>query len=53
MSPAPFAVADELMFGGWAYYAVGLGAVVSCFSTVNGFTLQQGRVPQAGAESSG
>ena len=53
MSPAPFAVADELTFGGWAYDAVGLGAVVSCFGTVNGFTLLQRQVPQARAKSSG
>ncbi len=48
-SPAPFAVGAEMMFGNWAYYAVGLGAIVSCFGTMNGFTLLQGQVPMAAA----
>lgn len=48
-SSAPFAVAAEMMFGGWAYYAVAVGAVISCFGTINGFTLLQGQVPLAAA----
>ena len=38
-----------MMFGTWAYYAVGLGAIVSCSGTMNGFTLLQGQVPMAAA----
>jgi len=49
-SSAPFADAAELMLGSWAYYAVGLGAIVSCFGTINGFTLLQGQVPMAAAQ---
>ncbi len=48
-SAAPFALGAELMFGGWAFYAVGLGAIISCFGTMNGFTLLQGQVPMAAA----
>lgn len=48
-SGAPFADAARLMWGNWAYYAVGLGAVVSCAGALNGWTLLQGQVPMAAA----
>tara|TARA_R110002072_G_scaffold237600_1_gene394951 strand:+ start:4364 stop:5758 length:1395 start_codon:yes stop_codon:yes gene_type:complete len=49
-SSAPFADAARLLFGNWAYYAVAVGAVVSSFGTMNGFTLLQGQVPMAAAK---
>jgi len=49
-SSAPFADAADIMFGSWAYYVVGLGAIISCFGTINGFTLLQGQVPMAAAQ---
>jgi len=49
-SSAPFADAAQLMFGSWAYYAVGLGAIISCFGTMNAFILTQGQVSMAAAQ---
>lgn len=49
-SNAPFSVAAAYMWGPWAYYAVAVGAVVSCLGTINGFTLLQGQVPAAAAQ---
>ncbi len=46
-SQAPFADAARLMWGDWAYYAVGLGAVVSCFGALNGWILVTGQFPRA------
>jgi len=46
---APFADASRLMWGPWAGYAVGLGAVVSCFGALNGWLLLQGQTPLAAA----
>lgn len=48
-SNAPFADAAEVMSGPWARYAVGLGAVVSCFGALNGWLLLQGQIPLAAA----
>ncbi len=48
-STAPFADAASAMWGGWAYYAVGVGAMVSCLGALNGWTLLQGRIPMAAA----
>ena len=48
-SNAPFSDAAARMWGNWAAYLVGLGAIVSCLGTVNGFTLLQGQVPMAAA----
>lgn len=48
-SNAPFADAARVMLGGWAYYAVALGAVVSCLGTMNGCILMQGQIPAAAA----
>ncbi|MCI0453271.1 MAG: amino acid permease [Candidatus Latescibacteria bacterium] len=46
-SQAPFADAARVMWGEWAYYAVGLGAVVSCFGALNGWILVAGQFPTA------
>ncbi len=49
-SSAPFADAARMMWGEWAYYAVALGAVISCAGALNGWTLLQGQVPMAAAQ---
>ncbi len=48
-SNAPFADAATRMWGTWAGYAVGAGAVVSCFGALNGWLLLQGQIPLAAA----
>ncbi|RRJ83289.1 amino acid permease [Aestuariirhabdus litorea] len=48
-SNAPFADAARLMWGDIGYYAVGLGAVISCFGALNGWMILQGQVPHAAA----
>ncbi len=48
-SSAPFADAAGSIWGKWAYYAVVIGAVISCLGNLNGFTLIQGQVPMAAA----
>lgn len=48
-SGAPFADAAGSIWGQWAFYAVVIGAVVSCLGNLNGFTLIQGQVPMAAA----
>ncbi|HXV61707.1 MAG TPA: amino acid permease, partial [Vicinamibacteria bacterium] len=48
-SNAPFAEAANVMWGDWARYAVGAGAVVSCFGALNGWLLLQGQIPYAAA----
>ncbi len=49
VSNAPFADAAGAMWGTWAVYAVGAGAVVSCFGALNGWLLLQGQIPLAAA----
>jgi APA family basic amino acid/polyamine antiporter len=46
-STAPFADAAGVLAGSWAAYAVGIGAVVSCFGALNGWILIQGQIPLA------
>lgn len=46
-STAPFADAANLIFDSWAGYAVGIGAIVSCFGALNGWILLQGQIPLA------
>jgi len=46
-STAPFAQAARVLAGSWAGYAVGIGAVVSCFGALNGWILIQGQIPLA------
>jgi APA family basic amino acid/polyamine antiporter len=48
-SGAPFADAARAMWGDWAYYLVGFGAVISCFGALNGWMLLAGQVPMAAA----
>lgn len=48
-SGAPFADAAGSAWGHWAFYAVVIGAVISCLGNLNGFTLIQGQVPMAAA----
>ena len=48
-SGAPFADAARALWGEWAYYFVGFGAVVSCFGALNGWILLQGQIPMAAA----
>ena len=48
-SNAPFADAAGAMWGSWAFYAVGAGAVVSCFGALNGWLMLQGQIPLAAA----
>ncbi len=49
-SSAPYADAAGLIWGHWAFYAVAIGAVISCLGNLNGFTLIQGQVPMAAAQ---
>ncbi|UCC72824.1 MAG: amino acid permease [Gemmatimonadota bacterium] len=49
-STAPFADAASAMWGGWASYAVGAGAAISCFGALNGWILLSGQVPYAAAK---
>lgn len=51
-SGAPFADAAGSIWGQWAFYAVVIGAVISCLGNLNGFTLIQGQVPMAAARDS-
>ncbi|WP_371185941.1 amino acid permease [Thalassotalea maritima] len=48
-SNAPFADAAAILWGEWAYYMVAGVAVISCFGTLNGWTLVVGQVPMAAA----
>ena len=48
-SSAPFADAAEQVWGRWAAYAVGAGAVISCFGALNGWIMLQGQIPLAAA----
>lgn len=51
-SSAPYADAAGSIWGQWAFYAVVIGAVISCLGNLNGFTLIQGQVPMAAAQDS-
>lgn len=46
-STAPFADAGRMIWGRWAGYTMGLGAIVSCFGALNGWILVQGQIPMA------
>lgn len=48
-STSPYADAAQIMFGPTAYYVIGLGAIISCFGALNGWTLLQGQIPYAAA----
>ena len=49
-SNAPFADAAALLWGPWGYYLIGIGAIVSCFGALNGWTLCLGQIPMAAAK---
>jgi APA family basic amino acid/polyamine antiporter len=46
-STAPFADAARAIWGGWAGGAIALGASISCFGALNGWTLIVGQLPLA------
>lgn len=48
-SNAPFAEAANVIMGPVGKYLVAIGAVISCFGTLNGWTLLQGQIPLAAA----
>jgi APA family basic amino acid/polyamine antiporter len=49
-SNAPYADAAFILWGRWGYYLIGVGAVISCFGALNGWTLCIGQVPMAAAK---
>jgi len=46
-SSAPFADAGRMIWGSWAGYLMGIGAIISCFGALNGWILVQGQIPMA------
>ena len=48
-STAPFADAAAVMWGGWAFQLVAIGAVISAFGALNGWILLGGQIPLAAA----
>jgi basic amino acid/polyamine antiporter, APA family len=48
-SQAPFADAAASMWGEWARYLVGAGAIISTFGALNGWIIMQGQIPAAAA----
>jgi APA family basic amino acid/polyamine antiporter len=46
-SSAPFADAGRRIWGSWAGYLMGIGAIISCFGALNGWILVQGQIPMA------
>lgn len=49
-SPAPFADAGRLLWGGWAGLLIAGAAAISCFGALNGWILIAGQFPQAVAK---
>ncbi|HET9819110.1 MAG TPA: amino acid permease [Rhodanobacteraceae bacterium] len=49
-SPAPFADAGRLLWGGWAGWLIAGAAAISCFGALNGWLLIAGQFPQAVAK---
>jgi Amino acid transporters len=49
-STAPYADAATIIFGSWGGKMIALGALISCFGTLNGWTLLQGQIPFAAAK---
>ncbi len=47
---APFADAARTIWGDWAAYGVGLGAIIACFGALNGWILLQAQIPMAAAK---
>ncbi len=48
-STAPYADAAKIIFGDWGGKMIALGAIISCFGTLNGWILLQGQIPFAAA----
>lgn len=48
-STSPYADAAQFIFGNWGARMVAIGAIISCFGALNGWTLLQGQVPMAAA----
>lgn len=48
-SAAPYAEAAHVIFGSWGGKIIALGAMISCFGTLNGWILMQGQIPFAAA----
>jgi len=48
-STSPFADAAKIIFGTWGRDLIAVGALVSCFGALNGWTLLQGQIPLAAA----
>lgn len=49
-SNAPYVLAAESIWGHWGAVMIGVGAIISCFGALNGWTLLQGQVPYAAAK---
>ncbi len=49
-STAPFADAAKIMFGPWGEKIIAIGAIISTFGTLNGWTLMQAQIPLAAAQ---
>ena len=50
-SLSPFADAAEVILGPWGGTLIGLGAVISCFGALNGWTLLAGQVGKSAAKA--
>ena len=48
-SPAPFALAAEILFGPQGSFFIALGAIIAALGSLNGFVLIQSQVPMAAA----
>lgn len=51
LSTSPYADGAALIFGHWGRDLIALGAIISCFGTLNGWVLVQGQVAMAAAEN--
>ena len=50
-SLSPFADAAAIIFGNWGKYLIGIGAVISCFGALNGWTLLVGQVGKSASNN--
>lgn len=48
---SPFISAAQVMFGTWGRFLVIIGAIISCFGCINGWTFLQGQLPMAAANN--
>ena len=49
-SSSPYITAAELIFGAWGKWLMIVGAIISCFGCINGWTLVLGQVTMAAAD---